>query len=253
MARNMNRPARIMTQRLLIASAIVACSASAAEPIERVIGGKVYVVEELVYEDFVENLSNWVIEGDADIRLYDGFLDANANRQALASQVGVATMWYAREFEGPQLIEYDVRLMGDSIFGHINMFLNASMPEGKGVLETSTERGGNYSEYLSFPNYSSMIINNETHPTDKHQSLKIGFRLNPGFNQEAECWLKPLVHGQVYHFTYVLQPPELEILIDDKLACTHRYSQTLTRGFHALRLYHTHSIYDNFRISEIIE
>ncbi len=238
---------------LLLTGAWLVCGVSHAEPVERVIGGKFYIVEELVYEDFVEGLSNWIIEGDADIGLYDGFLDANANKQALATQVGVATMWYKREFEGSQLIEYEVRLMGDSIFGHINMFLNASMPDGEGVLETSAERGGNYSEYLTFPNYSSMIINNETHPTDKHQSLKVGFRLNPGFNQEAECWLKPLVHGQVYHFTYVLRPPELEILIDDTLVCRHRFSKTLTHGYHALRLYHTHSVYDNFRVSEIIE
>ena len=238
---------------ILIAGTLFGSGKSIAEPVERVIGGKVYIVEELVYEDFVENLDNWVIEGDADIHLYDGFLVANANKQALATQVGVATLWYAREFEGPQVIEYDVRMMGDSILGHINMFLNASMPGAESVLETSPERAGNYSEYLTFPNHSSMIINNETHPTDKHQSLKIGFRLNPGFNQESECWLKTLVYGQVYHFTYVLRPPELEILIDDKLACRHRYSQTLDHGYHALRLYHTHSVYDNFRISEIIE
>ena len=236
-----------------LSGALLACRISGAEPVEREIGGKVYIVEEIVYEDFTVDLSNWLMEGDARIRLYDGFLDANADKQAKATQVGVATLWYKKEFEGPQIIEYDVRLMGDSILGHINMFLNAGMQDGKSVLDTSSTRRGNYSEYLTFPNYSSMIINNETHPTDKQQSLKIGFRLNPGFNQEAECWLKPLVFGQVYHFTYILRPPEMEILIDDEPACRHRYSQTLTRGHHALRLYHTHSVYDNFRISEIIE
>ena len=243
----------LMTTCWFFSGVLLACRISYAEPLEREIGGKVYIVEEIVYEDFTEDLSNWLIEGDAGIRLYDGFLDANANKQALATQVGVATLWYKKEFNGPQIIEYDVRLMGDSIHGHINMFLNASMGDGKSVLDTSSTRRGNYSEYLTFPNYSSMIINNETHPTGKRQSLKIGFRMNPGFNQESECWLKPLVFGQVYHLTYILRPPEMEILIDDKLACWHRYSQTLTRGHHALRLYHTHSIYDNFRISKIIE
>lgn len=223
-----------------------------AEMQERSIAGKTYHLEEVFYDDFRGDLSNWRVEGDALVRLYGGFLEVNAIAAVTPTQVGASTIWCTKEFEGPQLVEYDVRLMGDTIFTNINMFLMASMPDGPGILETSSERDGNYRQYHRFPNYLVTIINQNS-PLARRQMLRIRMRLNPGFELESECWQEPLVIGKVHHVAYIIDPPELTVLIDDKPVCQNLYATALTRGLHGLRIYHTHSLYGNFRVSQILK
>jgi hypothetical protein len=231
---------------LLVASTLV------AEVKKRTLAGKTFQLEEVFYEGFRGDLSNWQVEGDARVRLYGGFMEVNAIEELTETDVGASTIWCNKEFEGPQLVEYDVRLMGDTIFTNINMFLMASMPDGPGVLETSAERNGNFRQYHTFPNYLVTIINQNS-PLEKRQKLRIRMRLNPGFELESECWQAPLVIGKLHHVAYIIDPPEVSVLVDDKPVCRNSYATALTRGLHGLRIYHTHSLYGNFRVSRILK
>jgi len=231
---------------------LLGTQALSAEIRELTLAGKTYQLEELFYEAFRENLSNWRVEGDALVRLYGGFMEVNAIQDVTQSDIGASTIWCTTEFEGPQLVEYDVRLMGDTIFTNVNMFLMASMPDGPGILESSSERNGNYRQYHTFPNYLVTVINQNS-PSEKRQMLRIRMRLNPDFQLESECWQLPLVIGQLHHLAYIVDPPEVTVLIDDKPVCRNTYATALTRGLHGLRIYHTHSLYGNFRVSRILK
>lgn len=223
-----------------------------AEIKERTLAGKNFQLEEVFYEGFRGDLSNWQIEGDARVRLFGGFLEVNATENASSTDVGASTIWCTKEFEGPQLVEYDVRLMGDTIFTNINMFLMASMPKGPGVLETSSERNGNYRQYHGFPNYLVTIIN-QSSPLEKRQMLRVRMRLNPGFQLESECWQVPLAIGKIHHVAYLIDPPEVSVMIDDRPVCRNLYATAYTRGLHGFRIYHTHSLYGNFKVSRILK
>ena len=223
-----------------------------AEPVKRVFGGKAYLLEELFYDDFKGDLSNWRTEGDGLVRLYGGFLDVNAIENITPTDVGASTIWCTKEFEGPQVVEYDVRLMGETIFSNINMFLMASMPEEPGILETSSQRNGKYPQYHTFPNYLVTIININS-PAEKRQMLRIRMRLNPGFDLATECWQEPLIFGRVYHIAYLIRPPEVSVFIDGQPVCRNTYPTALTKGLHGLRIYHTHSVYGNFKVSRIVK
>jgi len=223
-----------------------------AEMKEQTLAGKTYQLEEVFYDGFRGDLSNWRVEGDALVRLYGGFLEVNAIEDVTPTNVGASTIWCTKEFEGPQIVEYDVRLMGDTIFTNINMFLMASMPDGPGILETSSERNGNYRLYHEFPNYLVTIINQNS-PAERRQMLRIRMRLNPGFELESECWQAPLVIGQVHHIAYIIDPPDLSVVIDGQPVCRNLYASALTGGLHGLRIYHTHSLYGNFKVSQILK
>lgn len=219
---------------------------------ETMLGGKNYRLEEVFYDDFKGDLENWRVEGDAKVRLYGGFLEVNAIREVTATDVGASTIWCTREFEGPQVVEYDVRLMGDTIFTNVNMFLMSSMEAGPGLLETSSTRNGRYPQYHTFPNYLVTIINQNS-TLERRQRLRIRMRLNPGFELVEECWQEPMVIGQVHHVAYVIDPPEVAIFVDDQPVCRNLYETALSRGLHGLRVYHTHSLYGNFRVSRIVK
>ena len=219
---------------------------------EAELGGKTYRLEEVFYDDFKGDLTNWRVEGDAEVRLYGGFLEVNAIQEVTKTDVGASTIWCMKEFEGPQLVEYDVRLMGDTIFTNVNMFLMSSIPSGPGILETSSERSGQYRQYHAFPNYLVTIINQNS-ILEKRQRLRIRMRLNPGFSLVEECWQEPMVIGKVHHVAYVIEPPEVAVFIDDQPVCRNLYETELERGLHGLRVYHTHSLYGNFRVSRILK
>ena len=216
------------------------------------LGGKTYRLEEVFYDDFKGDLTNWRVEGDAEVRLYGGFLEVNAIQEVTATDVGASTIWCMKEFEGPQLVEYDVRLMGDTIFTNVNMFLMSSISTGPGILETSSERNGQYRQYHTFPNYLVTIINQNS-TLEKRQRLRIRMRLNPGFNLVEECWQEPMVIGKVHHVAYVIDPPEVAVFVDDQPVCRNLYETELKRGLHGLRVYHTHSLYGNFRVSRLLK
>jgi len=233
---------------LIFLAALFFAANLSAETYTRVLGGETLKLEEVFYDDFAGDLSNWRPEGDAKVRLSAGWLEVDASaRRGVA-----ATIWCTTEFEGPQLVEYDVRLMPDSRSSNVNMFLMASMPEGEpGILETSDQRTGEYGEYHVFPNYLITILNG-TSP-DKREMLRLRMRLDPGFRLVAEKWLEPLVFGQVYHVAYLIQMPKVTVYINDRPVAGHTYKVSLRRGLHGLRIWSTHSIYDNFRVGRILD
>lgn len=213
--------------------------ATLAEPVERKIGAQTFKLEPLVYETFDQDMSHWLPEGGALVNIRRGFLQVDATEAP-------ATIWYKEELSGPQVVEYDVRLMGDSLDSNINMFLLADTPNTPGSIGT-----GRYKDYHSFPNYLITILN-ATSP-EQRLMLRVRSRLNPGFELAGENWFAPLQFGRFYHIIYILQPPRVSVYIDDRLVGETVYKRHIHKGRHALRIWRTHSVYDNFRISRILE
>ncbi len=217
-------------------------NAVSAEPVERTFGSKALKLEPVFYDSFDQDLSNWRVEGGARVTTREGFLEVDATR----SSNNAATIWHTEEFSGPQVVEYDVRLMSESLKSNINIFLMAAVPDVPGKIGT-----GRYKDYHGFPNYLVTILN-ATSP-ERRQMLRLRMRLNPGFKLVQENWLAPLEFGHVYHIVYVLQPPKLSVYLDEQLISETVYQKKLDRGLHALRIWRTHSIYDNFQVSRIVE
>ena len=217
-----------------------------AESYQARVDGQNLVLEELFYEDFSGGLEHWLAEGDARITQREGWLEVDAT----AGEMGAATIWCRSEFAGPQLVEYDVRLMSGSIQSNINMFLMAA-GSGGDLLASSGERNGNYAQYHVFPNYLITILNDPG--PDKRDRLRLRMRLNPGFELADERRYEPLMFGKVYHVAYLIQPPLVTVLLDGVPLVRTLYREKLDRGRHGLRIWHTHSIYDNFRVSRVLE
>ena len=226
---------------------MVAALPAMAQEYQAKLGKRLFTLDELFYDNFSEGYDNWVAEGNADISVYWGWLDVDASRER-----GVcATIWCRERFEGSQIVEYDVRLVPDTRASNVNMFLMAdSNPGDRPLLETSSERTGDYGEYHVIPNYLVTILNG-TNDEKKRDMLRLRIRLDPGFELADEGWFEPLVFGKVYHVAYVIDPPKLSVYLDGKLLKETEYKTKLDSGYHGLRIWSTHSIYDNFRVSSI--
>jgi len=243
--------AEVITMKGIIAGFFIVlsvCGSTFAQTFNIELGNKNYHCEEAFFDTFDRGLGNWIAEGDATIGINQGWLDVDAR----FGEVSAVTIWCKSEFSGPQLVEYDVRLMANTIHSNINMFLMASLPEGEGILKTSHTRNGKYPQYHVFANYLITVLNNP-HPEEKRWMLRLRMRLNPGFKLVEQGWFEPLVFGKVYHISYLIQPPRVAVFLDGKKLCETAYKTALTRGRHGLRIWHTHSIYDNFRVSRVVE
>lgn len=235
---------RAMTMRALAPGLVLWLLVSgfpsvSAETVERTFGARILKLEPLFYEPFDHDLSHWQVEGEARVTISRGFLQVDASEAPV-------TIWHREAFSGPQVVEYDVRLMPESLESNINMFLLADAPDVPGKIGT-----GRYKDYHAFPNYLITILN--TTSPERRLMQRVRMRLNPGFELVSENWLAPLQYGRVYHVTYVLQPPRVSVYLDDHLVSDAVYEKRLDRGLHALRIWRTHSVYDNFQVSRIIE
>ncbi len=210
------------------------------------LGGERLALEEVFNEDFSGGLERWQAEGDALLRLNEGWLEVDAR----AGKTKAATIWCRQRFEGGQLVEYDFRLDGSSVQSNVNMFLLSDCPGG--LLETGAGRNGSYGQYHVFPNYLVTLLNG-TDSVDRQEHLRLRLRLDPGFELKDERWFEPLVFGRVYHVAYLIQPPLLTVLLDGRPLIRTLYREKLESGFHGLRTWHTHLYYDNFRVSRVLE
>ncbi len=214
-----------------------------AQQFSRNLDGRQLEFEDVYFEDFKDNLENWLPEGKAEVERIRGRLSVDARE-------GMVTIWCRKEFRGPQLVEYDVRLMSNSLESNINMFLLAGKPDAAGILASTAERNGDYNQYHRFPNYLITILNGLS--SEKREKLRIRMRLNPGFELVEERWYEPLVFGKVYHVAYLIEPPRITVLLDGQVVCRVVYKKKLIAGLHGLRIWQTHTIYDNFRVSRLI-
>jgi hypothetical protein len=152
-----------------------------AESREVVFGERTLELEEVFFDDFTAGLDNWLIEGDGEVRTHHVFMEVDARH----GNEGANTIWCRKEFAGPQVLEYDVRLMGNTVWTNINIFLLASMPGGPGIVETTGRRTGDYPEYHQFPNYLITIINHNNE-VEKRQGLRIRKRQNNRIRKEKK-------------------------------------------------------------------
>jgi len=233
-----------MKVSVLAAAALLVAGSLFAQGYTRELEGRKLALEEIFYEDFQDDYADWVVEGKAMVRISQGRLEVDARG-------GAVTIWCRREFEGPQLVEYDVRLAGDSFESNVNFFLLAGNPDAAGLLATSAERDGSYDQYHRFPNYLVTILNGVS--PEKREQLRVRLRLDPGFRLVSEGWFEPLVFGRVYHVAYLVEPPNLTVYLDGRRIGYAEYADKITKGLHGLRIWQTHSIYDNFRVSRLVE
>jgi uncharacterized protein DUF6250 len=232
---------------LLTIVQLVCYTAAAGETFQRELDGRTLELEEVYYEDFGEGLENWLAEGNAAVSVREGWLDVDG----ASGKGGYSTVWCRTPFQGPQLVEYDIRMMSVSRQSNINMFLLAANPDADGLIATTGERNGFYPQYHKFPNYLITILNT-TSPADKRERLRVRMRQDPGFELVSEQWHEPLVFGKVHHVAYLIEPPRVSVYLDGNPIGQVDYDKTYTSGLHGLRIWRTHSIYDNFRVSRIV-
>jgi hypothetical protein len=234
-----------MLKTLIAVLALAVSSVAAAEPYSITLEGRDLRLEEMFYEDFSGGLENWLPEGNASVEVNQGWLEVDCGTE------GFTTIWCRNEFTGTQLVEYDFRLMAGSLQSNVNMFLLAGNPDATGLLATTAERNGSYGQYHEFPNYLVTVLNG-TSPA-KREQLRVRLRLDPGFELTGEQWHEPLVFGRVYHMAYLLEPPRLSVYLGGELIGRVTYKKTYTNGLHGLRIWHTHTRYDNFRVSRVLK
>lgn len=230
--------------KYLLCLLLAASSAAFAGTRNVNLDGRELELEEVFYDDFSGGLENWLPEGNAAVAANQGWLEVDCGDQ------GFATIWCRSEFDGPQVVEYDFRLMAGSRQSNVNMFLLAGNSDADGIIATTGERDGSYGQYHEFQNYLVTVLNG-TSPA-KREQLRVRMRLDPGFELTGERWHEPMVFGRVYHMAYLIEPPGLKVFLDGELIGEVTYGKTYTRGLHGLRIWHTHTRYDNFRVSRVV-
>jgi hypothetical protein len=229
--------------KYLLCLLLLAGSAALAETRSITLGGRELALDEVFYDDFSGGLGNWLPEGNATVSANQGWLEVDCG------ETGAVTLWCRTEFDGPQVVEYDFRLLADSRQSNVNMFLLAGNPDAAGIVSTTLSRDGSYGQYHEFPNYLVTVLNATT--PGKREQLRVRLRLDPGFGLAGEAWHEPLIFGKVYHLAYLLEPPGLKVFLDGELIGEVTYGESYTRGLHGLRIWHTHTLYDNFRVSRV--
>ena len=235
----------MMRNFLLLTLCLLTANCFAADgTFQQELGERTLELEEIYYEDFTGGMDNWLAEGNARVSVSGGWLEVDCG------ETGYATVWCRTSFEGQQLVEYDIRLMPDTRQSNVNMFLMAGNPDAEGLLATTAQRDGEYGQYHEFRNYLITLLNN-TSP-EKREQLRVRLRLDPGFELVEEQWHPPFVFGKVYHVAYLIEPPKVSVYLDGDLVGSVEYAATYSSGLHGLRIWHTHSIYDNFRVSRLV-
>jgi uncharacterized protein YkvS len=211
-------------------------------PLVKKIGEKSFKVD-LIYTDNFSNLDNWVVESTGSVEVLNNELiwDCHQVKEAYG------TIWCKKFFQGPTIIMYDVVTI--SGMDNINFIFYATK-EPEGLLETTSERTGEYVEYHKFPNY---II---TYLTAYKPQWRIRFRKNPGFNLISEKFIdRSTEQGVKQHITYVFEEDgTMSLYSDGNLLHTYKDEESSFRsGYHGLRTYHSTLRYSNFRVYAILK
>lgn len=203
------------------------------------IGDKTYRVR-LVFEDDFADLDHWLLETT-------GRVKASENQLVWECEGGVGTLWCRKFFEGPTIVEYDVTTVAGA--NNINFFFYARN-QPRGLLETTDERDGTYSEYHVFQNY---II---TYLTTDEGQWRVRFRKNPGFNLLSETFVdRPVTQPQKQHITHVFEADgAMSLYADQRLLHTYRDRDNPYRsGYHGFRTWNSVLRYSNFRVYRILD
>ncbi|MHC4994885.1 MAG: DUF6250 domain-containing protein [Planctomycetota bacterium] len=202
----------------------------------RTLGGQAYKLK-LVAEDNFDNLDHWTVETTGRATVRD-------NQLVWDCTDGAGTIWFNRPITGPTIIEYDaVAVSGRD---NLNFIPYASQPDG--LLETTGQRTGDYSEYHKFPNY---IV---TYLSDEDGKWRIRFRRNPGFNLLTETFApRPPLQNKAQRLTYVFDADGLiTFYVDGRLMLEYRETGTpIRRGRHGFRTWRSLVRYANFKVYAI--
>lgn len=211
-------------------------------PLVKKIGERSFKVN-LIYADDFSNLDNWVVESTGSVEVLNNELIWDCHQAGK----GYGTIWCKRFFQEPTIIEYDVV----TISGRDNInFIFYATKEPEGLLETTSERTGEYGEYHKFPNY---II---TYLTNYQPQWRIRFRKNPGFNLLSETYYdRSTKQGQKQHITYVFENDgSMSLYSDGNLLHTYKDVEAPFRsGYHGLRTFRSTLRYSNFRVYSILD
>jgi hypothetical protein len=218
-----------------------AAALAAAEPATQVkeLDGRAFRVR-LVFEDRFDDLSHWLAETD-------GTVEAVGNELVWkCPDKKAGTIWCRERFAGPTIVEHDVVTVSGA--DNVNFIFYADRPEG--LLETTAERSGKYSEYHAFANY---II---TYLTNFEPRWRIRFRRNPGFRllSEASCD-RPVTQGVKQRVAYVFERDgTMSLYADGRLLHSFRDPETpYQSGFHGFRTWNSVLRYSNFKVFAIVE
>lgn len=205
---------------------------------------------ETIYEnDFSRDTGDWLAEGGADVLIRDGRLFMDARKDVH----WYLTLWCRKPFEGDTVIEYTARAEEETGSTNINFFVYGSMPDGSSVLDTTSERTGDYGEYHVLNNYIYTFLNNRRENKPEEEILRVRFRKDPGFHLLEEHWGEPLRRGRDYRFSIVIQGPRMRFYVDGKIIFDYEDSANPHRhGHHAFRTWKSFISAGSFRVSRIV-
>lgn len=185
---------------------------------------RVYSLEPVFRDDF-RTTANWRCEGvGAQLWTENGWLYCDTR----GGDVHAATIWCAAaECPDPLWLEFDVRFL-DGLFNG-NLILHARGTDGRDVLESSSQRKGNYDEYHIFPNYILTFLNDE-------KNVRVRYRRNPGFSLIGETFHKPVLElDRTYHAVVILRAGRIQFWVDGVKRYEGSDGSPLTGGRLALR------------------
>lgn len=237
-------PSRAVSRSLILIWLAAGATISAAEPAPqpgavKQLDGRTFGVR-LVFEDRFDDLSNWLAETDGTVETVNNELVWKCPDKK------AGTIWCRRRFEGPTIVEYDVVTVSGS--DNVNFIFYADRPDG--LLETTAERTGKYSEYHKFQNY---II---TYLTNFEPRWRIRFRKDPGFRLLSETTSdRPVTQGVRQHVTYVFERDGTMILYaDGRLLASFRDPDSpYGSGYHGFRTWNSVLRYANFKVFAIVD
>jgi hypothetical protein len=194
---------------------------------------------ELLFEEDFNDLSAWTIESSCTPYIESGILVWPCE-----GKEGMGTIWCNQRFDGPTLVTYEVVSLEG--MQNINFFAYASHPEG--LLETTGERTGHYSEYHNFQNYIVTFLTNE------EPRWRVRFRKDPGFSLLSETYVAmDTATAQPHQMTYLFDNTgDFTLYVNGQKILTAKDPSAAYRtGYHGLRTWRSKLKYCNFKVYSI--
>ena len=191
---------------------------------------------ELLFEEDFNDLSDWTIESTC-----TPYIENEMLVWPCEGEEGMGTIWCNQRFDGPTLVTYEVVSLEG--MQNINFFAYASHPEG--LLQTTGERTGHYSEYHNFQNYIVTFL------TNGEAQWRVRFRKDPGFGLLSEKYVEmDTATGQPHQMAYLFdEAGDFTLFVDQQKILTAKDTSGVYRtGYHGLRTWRSKLKYNNFKV-----
>jgi len=182
--------------------------------------------------DSTDALAGWYKEGSGQVVIDQGQLHLTEAENGLG-----ITFWLDQELPESYLIEFDLSFSSNRSIGVF--FFSANEP-GEGLIETSPNRNGKYSQYIN-GDISTYGVSLHRYFPDGRNNPGSNLRQSPGFHLINQALPDPILEsGRVFRVSIAYVDREILIMVDGKSA--HRLTvhsgdlPILSEGFFGIRV-----------------